>query len=94
MPKIETINDRDSYILPTVSNLRNTQQEGMCCEGMNDNDCTELNSTQGHQADIKEFTDGPQVAKLVRRGMIQNNDADISRLDRTERGSWPEITEL
>lgn len=94
MAKIETINDRDSYILPTVSDLRKTQQEGMCCEGMNETDCTELNAVQGHQADIKEFMPGDELAKITRRNKMENNDADVSRLDRTERGSWPEITEL
>jgi len=94
MAKIETINDRDSYILPTVSDLRATQKEGMANEGLNEYDCTDLNAVQGHKADIKEFTDGPQVAKLVRRNMIENNDADNACLDHTEKESWPDITEL
>jgi hypothetical protein len=94
MAKISTVNDRNSYVLPTVSELRSTQKEGMAGEGMNDNDCTELNSTQGHQADIKEFDDGPARAKLQERGMMNNDDADIGRLSRTDMSGRPEITEL
>ncbi len=94
MPKYETIHDRDSRILPTVSELRASQKEGMEDEGMNETDCTELNAVQGHQADIKEFTDGPQRAKLYCGGMMDNQEAEISRLDRTERGSWPDAEEI
>jgi hypothetical protein len=93
MPKIETIHDKDSYVLPTVSELRATQKEGNTGEGLNKTDCTELNAVQGHQADIREFVEGEKFAK-VRLAALDNEDADISRLDRTNRDSWPEITEL
>jgi len=83
-----------SQMLPSVSELRATQTEGLADEGLNPTDCTELNAVQGHQADIKEHVDGEALARKIHRGMIDNNDADVSRLDRTERKSWPEITEL
>lgn len=83
-----------SQMLPSVSELRATQKQGMADEGMNETDCTELNAVQGHQADIKEHIDGGQLAETTRREKMENNDADVSRLDRTERKSWPEITEL
>lgn len=83
-----------SQMLPSISELRATQKEGSEGEGMNENDCTELNSTQGHQADIKEHVDGAQRASSARRNKMEGDDADVSRLDRTERKSWPEITEL
>lgn len=83
-----------NQMLPSVSELRATQKEGSEDEGLNSTDCTELNAVQGHQADIKEHVDGGQLAETTRRKKMENNDADVSRLDRTERGSWPEITEL
>jgi len=83
-----------SQMLPSVSELRATQKKGMADEGMNTTDCTELNAVQGHQADIREHIDGEQLANKIHRGMIDNDDADVSRLDRTPKGSWPEITEL
>lgn len=83
-----------SQMLPGVSELRATQAEGLAGEGMNENDCTELNSTQGHQADIREHAGGMQLAKTTRRNKMENDDADNARLDRTEKGSWPDITEI
>lgn len=83
-----------SQMLPGVGELRATQKEGSEGEGMNDADCTELNATQGHEADIKEHVDGAQQAKTTRRNKMEGNDADPSRMDKVERKSWPEITEL
>jgi len=83
-----------SQILPSVSELRATQKQGMQGEGLNDYDCTDLNAVQGHKADIKEYVDGAQTAKTMRRIKMENQDADNARLDRTEKGSWPDITEI
>jgi len=94
MPEIKTIHDRNSNILPTTAELLASSKKGHEGEGMNKNDCTELNETQGHIADIKEHTDAEKLADMIRAGMMDNDDAEISRLDRTERGSWPDITEI
>jgi hypothetical protein len=94
MPKYEYIHDRDSQILPTVGEMRKSQAEGNVGEGLNEYDCTDLNAVQGHKADIKEHMDAEELANKILRGMTENEDAEIDRLDRTPRGSWPDITEL
>lgn len=91
---IKTINDRNSEMLPSVAELRATQKKGMAGEGMNEYDCTDLNAVQGHKADIKEFTEGEKRASLYCDGMMDNEDADVSRLSRTNMSDHPEITEL
>jgi len=64
-------------------------------EGLNDYDCTDLNAVQGHKADIKEYVDGAQNGPkpcAVSKWKIKTAD-QRPRLDRTEKGSWPDITE-
>lgn len=53
MPDIKTIHDKDSYILPSVAEMRASQKKGSEGPGMNDPDC-KMGDQQGHQVDIRE----------------------------------------
>ena len=93
MPEIKTIHDKDSIVLPNIDELRASQKKGRTGEGMSETGCRELNATQGHQADIREFTEAGRQAEIVRSAK-SNQDAKIDRLDRTDRRDHPDITEL
>jgi hypothetical protein len=94
MATYKKIDDRNSEILPSITKLRASQAKGAADEGMNETDCRELNATQGHIADIKEFTDAERQCAIIRRGMMANQDADPSRMDDVNRKDWPEGEEI
>lgn len=49
MPEIKTVHDQDSYILPHIDKLRDSQAKG----NQVPNEC-HLNEIQGHGVDIRE----------------------------------------
>jgi hypothetical protein len=77
-----------------ISEMRASQKKGSEGEGLNETDCTELNATQGHEADIREHVDAERLAEKIRSGMMDNEDADNALLDRTDKKGWPNIVEI
>src|SRR6266403_1309186 len=75
MPNFKQIDDKNSVVLPSVAQMRKSQADGQTGEGMNETDCRELNATQGHQADIREFTDAGKRCGIIQRGMMNGDPA-------------------
>jgi len=96
MPNIKQVDDRNSEILPSITQLRASQAKGQRDEGMNESDCTELNATQGHQADIKEHTDAGKQCGIIQRGRGMNGDPAATKtlMDNVNRENHPDIEEL
>ncbi len=76
--------------MPSIAELRASQKKGSKGEGMNETDCRDLNATQGHKVDIKEFTDAERRCGIIRRGMMNKEDATLDLLDRVSKEDWPE----
>jgi len=54
MPNIKEIRDRSSDAVPSVKEMRQSQEQGGQPGGLPENSTGPLNSCQGHQADVKE----------------------------------------
>jgi hypothetical protein len=54
MPDIEEVRDRASESVPTVEEMRKSQDQGGKPGGLPENKTGRLNECQGHEADIRE----------------------------------------
>lgn len=93
MPEIKVIHDRDSDMLPSIGELQESGNRGRTGSGTNKNTGKELNSTQGHEVDIKEGVTGESLAESIHKGMMDGS-ASLDKLDRTNRSSWPDATQI
>ena len=53
MPEIFTIHDKDSFILPHIDELRDSQREGATQDGLEENCTGKLNEAQAHEVEYK-----------------------------------------
>ncbi len=53
MPEIKTIHDKDSDMLPSVTEMRASQKQGSTGDGLPENCTGKLNETIGMQVEIK-----------------------------------------
>lgn len=82
-------------LLPSINELRASQKKGREDEGLNETDCRELNATQGHKVDIRDYPGADQACEAVQRGMMDGNaSGNLTKLDRTDRGSWPDAEKI